>query len=82
MSKRLQDRVENFIIKTGKNARTMLADAADVSPGTIDNVRGKRSGNHTPSAPMLYRIALAVGFTEDEALQIAREREPIKAKVG
>lgn len=64
--------VEGYLANAGTNGRVKLAAKADVSLSTVDNVLGKRAS----ARPMFlkprttYKLALACGCTEEEAMAI------------
>jgi hypothetical protein len=75
MSERLQKIVSDAMIKKGVNA---LSEASDLSVNTI---RAIASGeDHKPYRNTVYRLALACGLTDDEALALARESNKLPKK--
>lgn len=66
---KLRDKVETFLVKTGKSAKEILAIKAGVSPSTIAKIKNGR----VPLPSNAYRLAVACGCGEEEALEIARE---------
>lgn len=70
MSKRLLEVIQTFLIKQRKTvAYKALADAVDRDPATV---RRWVTEKFIPGENDRYRIALACGLSEQEALALAR----------
>lgn len=61
--------VENFIVKHGRVGKAQLCDAVGKSELTLDRWRK----NGVPDAHDAFKLALACGCEEQEALRLARE---------
>lgn len=75
MSERLLELVDGFIIRAGRNGVESLAMKAGVSASMIREVRE----GHVPLPQNIYRLALACGCSDEEALAMAK-RPSKKAK--
>jgi transcriptional regulator with XRE-family HTH domain len=73
MSERLRKKIQEYLIRTDGNAKMKLCAAADISQSTLDNALGKRKKSKPPTADTVYRLALACGCSEEEALALASE---------
>jgi hypothetical protein len=69
MSKRIRDIVEQHITKHGRVGKAQLCDAVEKSEKTLD--RWMSQG--IPKAHDAYKLALACGCSEKDALRLARE---------
>lgn len=69
MSKRLRETVEQIIVKEGRAGKARICDALNKSERTLD----RWIENGIPTQHDAYTLALAVGFSEEESLRIARE---------
>lgn len=67
------ERLQDLFIKGGRPERLRLAVAIGRHEQTLD--RWLRNGA-IPSTPDAYKLAVAAGFTEGEALEIAKEGSP------
>lgn len=70
ISERMIRVVNDALIKKGME---VLAKESALSPGAIHNIA---SGRHVPRRRNAYRLALACGCSEDEALRLAYECTP------
>lgn len=70
MSERLKQMVEDSIIRLGKKGRQKLALRADLSLSTLVDIV---KHGHVPLPANVYKLALACGLAEEEALALARE---------
>lgn len=71
MTARLSKIVSVKLDELGEQAKEKLALAAGVSASTIENAR---TGKADVSAESVYTIALACGSTDEEAMQLVKER--------
>lgn len=76
MSDRLRNVMTEYLIKQGDKGKAYLARRMDKSLKTID--RWAKDGVSDPRKS--YKLALACGCSEDEALEIAKQCLPIKAR--
>lgn len=74
---KLQDMVAAYIVKAGGHGGEKLALAADVSLSTVFKAM---KGDHPPKPRNVYRLALACGCSEEEALALAKERSSLRPK--
>ena len=70
MTQRLANKMTEVILKEGVGGRARLSLAAEKSDQMIDRYR---KGLSKPPAKVAYKLALACGFTEEEALDEAKE---------
>lgn len=70
MSQRLWELLDTFLTKNGPTGRRKLALAADRGEQMIERYRKRQA---VPPSDVAFKIALACGLGEDEALAIARE---------
>lgn len=78
MSERLRELVSTTVIKTEEvGAVEALALRAKVSPSLVRKVM---SNGYIPSAKKTYKLALACGCTEGEALALARGASKTREK--
>lgn len=78
MTNRLRDKLKLFVIKKGPSAKAELSLAANKSPRMIDRYL---NGTADPSQHTGYKLALACGCSDEEALVLsgapqAAVREP------
>lgn len=78
MSSRLRKKIETLMVKKGPAGKVELCQAIDRSERTLD--RWLKDG--VPTAHEAYRLAVACGCTDEEALQIASEECPSGAAQG
>lgn len=69
MSKRLVELIDKTLLKMGKNGLEKLAIQSGLSPSSVRNA--KRTGHL--SLGNGYKLALACGCSDEEALSIAKE---------
>lgn len=79
MSKRLQQIVESNILMNWNGSREAFCAKAGVSYSTLAHALSQ-NGRYKPSRKTLVRIALACDCTEEEALKLADESAPQKAR--
>jgi transcriptional regulator with XRE-family HTH domain len=72
----LKDRVEEALIKAGKNGKTRLAAEAGLSTETIRRV----VEGHSPTPKTAYALAKACGCTDEEAFSLAKGRPSSKVR--
>jgi hypothetical protein len=68
--------VRNEVIRVGKSGAMKVAFKADCSPRMVYNV----IEGHIPGQVTAYRLALACGCSEEDALKIAKECSSERAK--
>lgn len=78
MSQKLIRLIEGYVARNGKNARTLLSAKAQISPTTL----GKILNGHLPLMDVTYRIAIACGCGDEDALKLARESSYERAKTA
>lgn len=74
MSERLIKMVNDALIKEGVE---VLRERSKLSPNTIRLIADRR---RSPRRRNAYKLALACGCSEEEALALARECSPTEAK--
>lgn len=72
MSSRLRKTIETLLVKKGPAAKVGLCEAIERSEQTLN--RWLRDG--VPTAHEAYKLALACGCTDEEALALAAEECP------
>lgn len=73
---KLMNKVTETITKMGDMGKEKLAVKAGVSPSTVRSV----ANGHVPLPKNAYRLALACGCTDEEALELAKECSSDRAK--
>lgn len=69
MTKSIRASVQQYIIKHGRVGKAQLCEAVNKSERTLD----RWLNNGFPSAHDAFKLALACGLKEREALRLARE---------
>lgn len=70
MSNRLKDLIDTYLVKHGNNGFVLLGQVLDRDAKTI---RRWKDGGAVPNAHLAYKLALACGCTEEDALSVAKE---------
>jgi hypothetical protein len=73
MSDRLREIIQCHLVKAGKEGRARLCLEAEISLSTLSGYLGKRAHQSTPRPETAYRVALACGCTQEEALELSKE---------
>jgi hypothetical protein len=69
MGRRLKEVIERYLVKNGSEGKTQLSLTLHKAPRTID--RWLKDG--ITSAHNAYKLALACGCSEEEALELSKE---------
>lgn len=76
MSERLKEAIKEVRIKEGKKGIARLAKTIGRTPKTLE--RWEREGLNDPHK--VYKLALACGIKNEEALKLALEASPVEAE--
>ena len=73
----LADLINTVLLKEGRGGIARLAHIAGKGERMIDRYR---LGHSVPYSETAYKLAMACGLNEEEALALARECSPVRAK--